>query len=101
MKRKIRKNPRIYFYSKKGIVCIMKDSKVYSIETGNSIQMDIPKDTVFYTEREISAVKIILPTGKWDEINRELTEAKRKKDIKRDQILEQSAVLASEEVDVK
>jgi len=100
MKKKIQKNPRSYFYSKKGRLCVIKDSKIYSIETGNPIRMDVPKDTVFYTEREVGVNRILIHTGKWDEIYKELTEAQKKRNIKREQILEQNTMLVSEEADI-
>lgn len=77
----------------------MKDFKIYSIETGNPIQMDIPEDTVFYTEKEVSVNRIVLPPGRWNEVNKELTEAQKKREIKREQILEQESESDNKEMD--
>jgi hypothetical protein len=68
----MRKRPRNIFLSKKGLPLQIVKEKIYSLITGNVINMEIPKNTVFYTIDEVDFVPITCGYGRWNTINDKL-----------------------------
>lgn len=68
----MRKRPRNIFLSKKGLPLQIVKEKIYSLITGNIINMKIPKNVVFYTIDEVNFVPIIHGYGRWNYINNRL-----------------------------
>lgn len=69
------RNPRKFFYSKKGVLCEwLGDDTIRGVETGNIMKFKIDaSETVFYSENQLSAkVKKITMYGHWNRIHDEL-----------------------------